>query len=354
VNCWSISASPFAPHVLSWRLHPDSRPLCFDPFLAIPRGSSAGSCSEIPPAPGALPDLITSSPNSSTSLHQANSVSNSQQSLLLSYGIVTFNNNDLISTDQTERPTSPPSDGSTLDRRLNSDLSLMSIPQQQPQGSTIYPFDSVLSSSSAHIFRTLSVSANNIGDTASGQIRTPRGSIIFIDDHFNDQTTTYLLGPPPVINDETLSTNLSRLSSFNLTTSISRPHLSHIDEERISTTNDPYALLEPLSQQNSPEPISLVTLNNPLPISETSINYVDLLIPTHNENCELNDQQAINNFDDISDETNNSQEQECENNDLSSTKLYTDIDFHQTQRRDRIVQSAAKAKLDDKPPPFVL
>jgi len=291
----------------------------------------------------------------SSSLHQANSVSNSQQSLLLSYGIVTFNTNDLMSNDQNERATSPPLDGSTLDRRLNSDISLMSM-QQQQQGSTIYPFDSVLSSSSAHIFRTLSVSANNIGDIASGQIRTPHGSIIVFDDHLNDQTgTTYLLGPPPVINDETISTNLSRLSSFNLSASISRSHLSHIDEEKVSS-NDPYALVEPISQHHSPESSSLISLNNPLPISENSINYADILLPTHtnNENMDLNEQQQINNSDDISDEINDFEEQEREINELSSTKLYTDIDFLQTQRRDRIVQSAAKAKLEDQTPPFVL
>jgi hypothetical protein len=228
----------------------------------------------------------------------------------------------------------------------------------QQQGSTIYPFDSVLSSSSAHIFRTLSVSANNIGDMTSGQIRTPHGSVIVFDDHLNDQTgTTYLLGPPPVINDETISTNLSRLSSFNLTTSISRPHLSHIDEEKVST-NDPYALVEPISQQHLPELSSpLISLNNSLPISEKSINYVDLLLPVHinNENMDSNEQQQqINNSDDISDEINDFEEQERETNELSSTKLYTDIDFLQTQRRDRIVQSAAKAKLEDQTPPFVL
>jgi hypothetical protein len=231
----------------------------------------------------------------------------------------------------------------------------MSIPQQ---GSTIQPLDSVLSSSSAHIFGTLSVSTNNIGDTTSGSIRTPHSSIIFFDDHLNDQTATYLLGPPPIVNDETISTNSSRLSSFNLTNSISRTHLSHIDEEKTASSTDPYALFEAISQQNSPKTTSLTTINNPsLPVSEQSINYVDLLLPTHsnnNDNSESNDQQQLNHSEDLTDQTNEYEEQECENNDLSFTKLYTDIDFHQTQRRDRIVQSAAKAKLEDQPPPFVL
>jgi hypothetical protein len=221
--------------------------------------------------------------------------------------------------------------------------------QQQQQGPNIHPFDSVLSSSSAHIFRTLSVSTNNIGDTTSGQI-------IFIDDHLNDQTTTYLLGAPPVVNDETISTNLSRLSSFNLTSPISRPPLSHIDEEK--TSHDPYALVEPISHENPLfSSVSSVSLTTSLPTSEKSINYADILLPTHlnnNENSELNDQQQMLHSDDVNDEINDFEEQERELNDLSSTKLYTDIDFHQTQRRDRIVQSAARAKMDDQTPPFVL
>jgi hypothetical protein len=226
----------------------------------------------------------------------------------------------------------------------------MSIPQQQ--GSTIHPLDSVLSSSSAHIFRTLSVSANNIGDTNSGQIRTPHGSIIFFDDHLNDQTANYLLGLPSIIHDES---SLSRLSSVNLTASISRPQLLHIDE-RESSSNDPYALVEPLSKTNSLQSTSLVTLNNPLPISEKSIDYVDLLLPSHstNENSDSNEQQQINYSDDIIDESNDLEEKERENIEQSSIKLYTDIDFHQTQRRDRIVQSAARAKMEDQTPPFVL
>ncbi|CAF0956358.1 unnamed protein product [Adineta steineri] len=301
-------------------------------------------------------DLITSSPNSSSSIPQVNSVSNSQQSLFLSYGIVTFNKNDIIPNDQTERPTSPILEGSALDRRLNSDLSLMSMPQQQ--GSTVYPFDSVLSSSNAHIFPTLSVSTNNNGDTTSGSIRTPHGSIIFFEDHLHDQATTYLLGLPAVRNDETIQTNLSRLSSFNLTSSISRPQLSHIDEQETSS-NDPYALVEPLPQKNSTPSTSINTLNTPLPTSENSLDYVDLLIPSHvnNENPDTNEQQQqqIMNLDDNNDdEINDCEEKERENLEQSSTKLYTDIDFHQTQRRDRIVQSANRAKIEDQTPPFVL
>jgi hypothetical protein len=230
----------------------------------------------------------------------------------------------------------------------------MSLPQQQ--GSTIHPSDSVLSSSSAHIFRTLSVSANNIGDsTTSGQMRTPRGSIIFFDDHFNDQSTaTYLLGPPlpPPPTTTTDETNLSRLSSFNLT-SMSRSHLSHIDEEKISPY-DPYTLLEPLSHQNSPQSTSIITLNNPVSLPAELLDYVDLILPStlNTESSETNEQQLINNSDEISDESNESQDQEYRNN--LSTDVYTEIDFHQTQRRDRIVQYAAKAKMEDQTPPFNL
>ncbi|UJR32012.1 hypothetical protein I4U23_019482 [Adineta vaga] len=300
-------------------------------------------------------DLITSSPNSSSSIPQANSISNSQQSLFLSYGIVTFNKNDLLSNEQSERATSPPLDGSTLDRRLNSDLSLMSMPQQQHQGSFVHPLDSVFSSSSTQIFRNLSVSANNIGDTNSGQIRTPHGSIIFFDEHLNDQTATYLLGLPSIINDETIQTNISRLPSFNLSSSISRPQLSHIDEKEVSS-NDPYALVEPLPSKSISPKSSSITINNPPLTSDTSLDYVDLLIPLHvnNENSDNHDQQQNNNTDDLTDENNEYEENERENIEQSSTKLYTDIDFHQTQRRDRIVQSAARAKMEDQAPPFVL
>lgn len=300
-------------------------------------------------------DLITSSPNGSSSIPQANSISNSQQSLLLSYGIVTFNKNDLLSNEQSERATSPPLDGSTLDRRLNSDLSLMSMPHQQHQGSFVHPLDSVFSSSSSQIFRNLSVSANNIVDTNSGQIRTPHGSILFFDEHLTDQTATYLLGLPSIINDETIQTSISRLPSFNLSASISRPQLSHIDEKEVNA-DDPYALVAPITSKSTSPKSSSITINNPLPTSDKSLDYVDLLIPPHinNENSDNHDQQQTINTDDSIDENNDYEENERENIEQSSTKLYTDIDFHQTQRRDRIVQSAARAKMEDQVPPFVL
>ncbi|CAF1260158.1 unnamed protein product [Rotaria sordida] len=310
---------------------------------------------------GTSSDLITSSPDSSSSLQQTNSVSNSHKSLLLSYGIVTFNNNDCVKNDQTELATSPISDSITFDHRLNSDLSLMSISQQQQQGSTIHPIDTISSSSSnAHIFHTVSLSANSIGgDITPCRIRRPHSSILLFDDHVNDQITTYLLGPPQNLNDDTIQ---SRLPSFNSTTSVSRSQLSHIDEEKISS-NDPYALVEPLLQDSSSKSTLVINSNSSLPQSETSINYADLLIPSHitneysdnNEQQEQQQQQQINNSDDIIiNENDTYEEQDCENNERSLTKLYADIDFQQTRRYDRIVQSAAKAKLDDQTPPFVL
>lgn len=300
-------------------------------------------------------DLITSSPNSLNSLQQANSISNSEKSLLLSYGVVTFKTNDLITSDQTERPTSPQLDNITIDQRLNSDLSLTSNQQilpSQSQGSAIYSFDNNVASSTTHIIRAYSISG--MGDATSGQIRASHGSILFFDEHLPDQTTTYLLGAPPSnTNDDALSTNMSRLSSLNLTTSISRPHLSNIDEERTGS-NDPYALIEPMTSQDTPLVSASILLKSSSSERKSSVNYADLLLPT-NENFEINDQQQIDHhFEENHDDNNiNIDEKECPTNDLS-TSIYTDIDFHQTQRRDRIIQSAAKAKKEDQTPPFVL
>jgi hypothetical protein len=247
-------------------------------------------------------------------IRQSTSPTNSHQSLFLSYGIVTFNKNQLDCL----------SDGSTIDRRLNSDVSLMSQSHQQ-QPSNIYSLDDILSSSSSsHIFRTLSLSTNNIGDNTSGHIRTSHGSIIFFDENCSDQTTNYLLGPP--------STTL--IDDTNLQKSISRSHLSHIDEEKL-LLNDSYALIEPLNLENS----SLISTESTIVIkpSEKSINYTDLLLPS---NTDDEQQQEFYSSDD--------------NNELSSTILYTDIDCHQTQRRDRIAKFAAISKIEDQIPPFVL
>lgn len=291
-----------------------------------------------------------------SSLHQPNSGSNSQKSLLLSYGIVTFNTNELLSTEQLDPTNASVYDGSTLDQRLNSDISLMST---QQQGSTVHSFDNGHSSSGAHIFRTLSVSASNIVDT-------PTGQIIFIDDHLNDQTATYLLGAPPMINEETVSNNATRPPPLNPATSISRAQLSHIDEEK-AAAHDPYALVEPIPRDPPPS-VSPILPSSSLPSSfEKSIHYADILLPTHSNSnhdpLESNDQQQQQQTTAGTIQTSHSDDGNEENNDMeeperkelaASTKLYTDIDFHQTQRRERIVQLGAKAKLEDQAPPFVL
>jgi hypothetical protein len=258
-------------------------------------------------------DMITCAANSSNSFHQSTSPTNSQQSLFLSYGIVTFNKNQL------DYASSLLSDGSTIDRRLNSDISLMSLSHQQ-QPSNIYSLDNI---SSSQIFRTLSLSTNNIGDNTSGQIRTSQGSIIFFDENYSDQTTNYLLGSP--------STTL-----IDDTKSISRSHLSHIDEEKLRS-NDSYALTEPLNLQNYSS-VSTRLIKS----SEKSINYTDLLLSS---NTDDEQQQEFYSSDD------NNIEEKTER---SSTIFYTDIDFHQTQRRDRIAANLAIQKIEDKIPPFVL
>lgn len=289
----------------------------------------------------------------------------------MSYGIVTFNNNnnnnpDLQNNEQNDRPTSPPWDGSAIDRRLNSDLSLVSLNQQQTQPSipSVYSFDNVLSSSSSHIFRTLSVSATNIGENLSGSIRTPRGSIILLDEHLNDQTTTYLLGPPTPLSDDSVSTGIPRLSSVNLTHSMSRAHLSHIDEEK-NLPVDPYALVEPLADSRS---TPFVPMINPVSRTSESVDYADLLplssLPVI-DHVDPNDHSTVfvqsdNQIDESNEMPSEDQDEQPQPqqqhtiNQRSSSLLYSDIDYHQTRRRDRMAQIAAKAKQDDQTPPFLL
>ncbi|CAF3534576.1 unnamed protein product [Rotaria sp. Silwood1] len=296
-------------------------------------------------------NMLSCVSNNTSSFHQPTSNSNSQQSLFLSYGIVTLNKIPLTN-DSNERPSSPLSDVSNINRRLNSDLSLMSLSHQQ-QASNIYSFDNILSSSSSsHIFRTLSLSTNNIGDNTSGHICASHGSIIVFDDNLTDQTTTYLLGSPPLslpISDEQSQTDLSRVSSYNLPTSISRTHLTNINEEKLPT-NDSYAFVEPLSINNNPLPNLITILTKPLLTSEKTINYTDLALPSTNIDDE-SQQQDLNTLDQNIDQINNLNEEKTER---SSTVIYTDIDFHQIERRDRIAQLATISKSEDKTPPFVL
>jgi hypothetical protein len=203
----------------------------------------------------------------------------------------------------------------------------MSLTHQQ-QPANIYSFDNILSSSSSsHIFRTLSLSKNNVGDNTSGHI-------IFFEENLLDQTTSYLLGSPPPTTTLTEETNLK--------TSISRLHLTHIDEGKHSL-NDSYALTEPLNLPN-------LSVSSRLPVvaksssssSEKTINYTDLILPS--------------NTGDEEEELPSSDDHDLleEKNDRSSTIFYTDIDFHQIQRRDRIARFAGISKTNDQIPPFVL
>jgi hypothetical protein len=198
----------------------------------------------------------------------------------------------------------------------------MSIsPQEQPSN--------ILSSSSgSHIFRTLSLSANNIGDNISGHIRTSNGSIIFFDENFPDQTTTttYLLGSP----------STTFIDETNLTKSISRSQLTYNDKDKTSS-EDAYALTEPLSIQHSSVSSPPIVSIKPLLSSEESIIYTDVFLPSNTE-CDYSSSNG-------------------DNNDLIeglATVFYTDIDFDQIQRRNRIAQFAAISKLKEQIPPFVL
>ncbi|CAF4396041.1 unnamed protein product, partial [Rotaria magnacalcarata] len=89
---------------------------------------------------------------------------------------------------------------------------------------------------------------------------------------------------------------------------------------------------------------------------EKSINYTDVLLPSSlllfaNNDDEQQQQQESNIVDQRSDQYNNLLDERVER---SSTIIYTDINFQQTERRDRIAQLAAISENKDKTPPFVL
>ena len=144
---------------------------------------------------------------------------------------------------------------------------------------------------------------------------------------------------------------------------MSRSQLSYIDEEK-SSHHHPYALVEPLSDPLAIPSSSLIT-RNLLPANgqQKSVNYADLSIPVDHPPSEPNESLEPNaslNEDGRDEPTDNHPEDEflasptLSSNPRPSTILYSDIDFHQTRRRDRIAQLAAKAKLEDQTPPFVL
>ena len=199
----------------------------------------------------------------------------------------------------------------------------MSISHQE-QPSTIFSCDNILSSSSSsHIFRTLSLSANNLGDNTSGHFRTSNGSVIFFEENFLNQTTSYLLGPPSITFIEK-----------SIPTKPISP--SPIEKKKLSS-DDSYALVEPLSAQNS----SLSSLPIVSIKTESSINYTDV--------------QFSSNAGDMQEESSSSDDRiHDKKNERSSTIFYTDIDFQQTQRRTRIAQFAAISNSEDQMPPFVL
>jgi hypothetical protein len=252
-----------------------------------------------------------------SSFHQPVSSCNSRQSLLLSYGIVTFNsgnNADSMSTDPIDPGSSVNSDGFVGEHRLNSDFSLMSLSYQQ-QPSNIFPFEGVLSSASSgsQIFRTLSVPTTNIGDHPSGSFRTSNGNIIFFDEKYSDQPPNYLLGPLMAVVD-----------ADHRRTSICRSHVSQISEET-RPIGDSYALVQPLS-------------NHPKTLPKASdVNYTDLIEPS----LPAEKRVLVN-------------DQTLEVHDHSIVVQYADIDHQQTQLYDRRANLATMSKVPDRIPPFVI
>ena len=259
-----------------------------------------------------------------------------------------------MTNDSTELVSILSSDSATIDRRLNSDSSF-ALNSQQQQRSTIHSYDHSSLPSNTQLFPRLSISSNNIGDTILCPNRTAHYPATGLDEYPNVQITTYLLEQLQNTDSATIQTNASHLFSTNLTTFVPQSQLLHIDKDK-SSSNDPYAIVEPLPKENSPKITLLKNSLNPSIVPDQSLHYAELLIPSdlNNEYLDNNEQTQINNLSDRVHEINNFDEQERENNERLSTKIYADIDFDQTQRYDRIVQSSTKTKLDDQAPPFVL
>lgn len=189
--------------------------------------------------------------------------------------------------------------------------------------------DNILSSStsSSHIFRTVSVSTNNVCDNFSGRIRNSNASIIVYEENFPEQTTmtmTYLLDPPmtPMI-DEIFSNSIPSLQQSN----------SQID--------DSYAMQEPFTVQISSFSSPSIHSINPIYPTEKSVHYTDILL-THNTGDEQQKYSSSNHP--INEEK----------SDRSTTFFYANIDYQQTQRRHHLAQYTELSKLNDRLPPFVL
>ena len=244
-------------------------------------------------------------------------------SLLLTYAFVTFNSKN--------SPTSL-CDSASIDRRLNSELSLISLSHQQ-QPSNIYSFGNILSSSaSSHIFRTLSFSTNINADNQSTGWRNSNGNIIVFDENLASQTSDCLLGPPSVTIDKIVPPS----SSLMVT-----------NEEKQSRNNDCYALLDSNHFEADHPSSSSSVLARPSRISDQTVTYSDVLFSTNAGD----DQQICSTYDEKSFQFSDPLE---EKSNRTSTIFYTDTDFHQTQRRDRIAQYTTVSKKDEQIPPFLL
>ena len=260
----------------------------------------------------------------SSSLYHSTFPSDPRQTLLLSYGIVTFDNNSSPYT-QIEYV----SDGHINECRLNSDVSLMSIAQPKPLVAK-RSLDNILSSStsSSHIFRTISVSTSNVCDNLSGRIRNSNASIIVYEENFPEQmtmTTTYLLDPPssPMI-DEIRSNSIPSSQQSN------------------AQSDDAYAMHEPLTVQISSFSSPSMHSIEPISPTEKSVHYTDILF-THDTGDEP-EEYSSSSLNPVNEEK----------SDPSTTFFYANIDYQQTQRRHRLAQYAELSKLNDQLPPFVL
>lgn len=220
------------------------------------------------------------------------------------------------------------SDGYISECRINSDASLMSITRPGPLAPK-RSLDNILSSStSSHIFRTVSVSTNNVCDNLSSRIRNSNASILVYEESFPEEittttTTTYLLDAPSMnMTDECLSHSIPSSQPSN------------------QQADDAYTMHEPLTVQipsfSSPPILSI----NPIFSRESTVQYTDILL-TRDPSDEPQDYFSSNPLNE-------------EKSERSRTFFYANIDYQQTQRRLHMAQHAELSKLNDRLPPFVL
>ena len=190
--------------------------------------------------------------------------------------------------------------------------------------------DNILSSStSSHIFRTVSVSTNNVCDNLSSRIRNSNASILVYEETFPEQimtttTTTYLLDPPSMnMTDECLS------------------HSIPSPQPAIQQADDAYSMHEPLTVQISSFSSPPILSINPIVSTESTVQYTDILL-TRDPSDEAQDYFSSN------------PPLNEEKSERSRTFFYANIDYQQTQRRHHIAQYTELSKLNDRLPPFVL